>query len=106
MGSELSIIEFKRITQSMFWVVFLVLLVVGWGLLKYTSGPNPASGRKRQEKPPTSGGNSTSERQLRKRVGPSTAERLIAHAAQKHPDRSRAWCADKALHELKRDFRG
>ncbi|WP_110984780.1 hypothetical protein [Acaryochloris thomasi] len=87
----------------MLWVILLAFIVIGWMLATYTSGQNQS--RHRPGKRSTSG-TSASERQLRKRVGPSTAERLINHAAQKHPDRSRAWCADKALHELKRDYRG
>lgn len=85
----------------MLWVILFALIVIGWMLATYTSGqPRRQNGKR------STSGTSASERQLRRRVGSSTAERLINHVAQKHPDLSRAWCADKALHELKRDYRG
>ncbi len=31
------------------------------------------------------------------------AERLIQHVAQRHPDKTAEWCAEKAIYDLERD---
>jgi hypothetical protein len=46
---------------------------------------------------------SPSEVKLERMVGKETAERLIVNVLLNNPSRSRAWCADKALHDLIRD---
>ncbi len=50
-------------------------------------------------------GRGNSARQLSKRVGKQAAKRLIQQVQRSHPDRSRDWCADKALFDLERDRR-
>ncbi len=51
------------------------------------------------------GGGARSERQLVKRLGRAASDRLIDQLSLKHPERSREWCADKALFDLERDRR-
>ncbi len=46
---------------------------------------------------------SPSEVKLERMVGKATAERLIVNVLLNNPNRSRAWCADKALQDLARD---
>jgi hypothetical protein len=71
-----------------------VLLVFAW--IQGRSRRNPRAGQ---------GGGARSERQLTKRVGKAASARLIEQLRRKHPDRSRDWCADKALFDLERDRR-
>ena len=46
---------------------------------------------------------SASEVKLERLVGHQTAERLIVNVLLNNPSRSRAWCADKALQDFRRD---
>lgn len=46
---------------------------------------------------------SASERTLVKRLGHEATQRLLANAALKYPEKSRQWCADKALFDFERD---
>ncbi len=87
----------------MLWVILVILIAVGWIITTYASGQQQRSSARGTSRTAWS---SASEKQLRRRVGPSTAERLITHALERYPDKSRAWCADKALHDLRRDYRG
>lgn len=48
---------------------------------------------------------SPAENNLVKRVGKEVADRLIANVSHRFPDKSRQWCAEKALYDFERDCR-
>lgn len=77
-------------------LIAIALVVVVWQWLSRRSRRSTRAGY---------GGGTRSEKQLTKRVGASAAHRLIEQLSFKHPERSREWCADKALFDLERDRR-
>lgn len=79
---------------------FSILLLVALALLLWNWLRRRSSGVRSGFR-----GGAQSERQLAKRVGRGPADRLIQQLQQRHPERSRDWCADKALFDLERDRR-
>ncbi len=82
--------------MSGFSILFLVVVaLLLWNWFQRSSGGGRAGFR----------GGTQSERKLMKVVGRPAANRLIDQLQQRNPDRSREWCADKALFDWERDRR-
>lgn len=83
--------------MSGFSIILLVAAVLLlWGWFQRRSGRGGRAGFR---------GGAQSERKLIKLLGKKPAARLIEQLQQRHPERSRSWCADKALFDLERDRR-
>jgi hypothetical protein len=80
-------------------LIIVVIVLLLWNGFQRRSGGRSAWSRA------GSRGGAKSERQLVKAVGRPAASRLIAQLQQRNPDRSREWCADKALFDWERDRR-
>lgn len=78
---------------SIFFLIVVALLI--WNWFQRSSGSGRAGFK----------GGTQSERKLIKAVGRPAANRLIDQLQQRNPDRSRDWCADKALFDWERDRR-
>ena len=82
--------------MSGFSILFLVVVaLLLWNWFQRSSTAGRAGFR----------GGSQSERKLTRAVGRPAANRLIDQLQQRNPDRSRDWCADKALFDWERDRR-
>jgi len=79
---------------------FSIIFVIAIALLLWSWFQRSAKGGRAGFK-----GGTQSERKLVKAVGRSVANRLIDQLHQRNPDRSRDWCADKALFDWERDRR-
>ena len=82
--------------MSGFSILFLIAIaLLLWNWFQRKSGGGRAGFR----------GGTHSERKLIKVVGRAASDRLIEQLQQRNPDRSRDWCADKALFDWERDRR-
>ena len=77
-------------------LLIIALALLCWNWLQRRSGSSGRAGFR---------GGAQSERKLVRLVGKKPADRLIEKLQQRHPERSREWCADKALFDLERDRR-
>lgn len=83
--------------MSGFSIIFLIAIaLLLWSWFQRKAGGGGRAGFR---------GGTQSERKLIKAVGRPAATRLIEQLQQRNPDRSRDWCADKALFDWERDRR-